>query len=88
MGTDPLELILGAVSGEVCDLWFEGADKVGGGIDDVDTETFDRVGAPVEWFGHTADVRVETNAQGAIAHLPCPLKAGMETVSHWLSPRW
>ena len=65
-----LERRLGAVRGEVGDLRLEGADEVGGGVDDGAAESLDRVGRPVERRRQPRRIGVEPDAQQRLRRGP------------------
>ncbi len=64
VAAEPFELVLGAQGDEVGDLWFEGADEVGGRVDDLGAEPEDGVGCSVEAARERRRrIRVEPDAQ-------------------------
>ena len=71
MGDQRLKLIFGAMRGKVGDLWFEAANEIGGGINDVGTKTKDGVIPALEVNRKFGGIGVEANAKQRIILFPC-----------------
>jgi len=65
-----LQLRLGANGGKVCNLWFECAHRVGGGINNVDAELLNAQWIVAKMRRHFVEVGIETNTQRRIAGCP------------------
>jgi hypothetical protein len=57
-----LQLCFGTDSGKVCNLWFECADRVGCGINDVDAKLLYAKWIRLQMYWKFADVGVEAHA--------------------------
>ena len=67
--TEGKELYFGAVRSKVGNLRLEGADQIGGGIDDIGTEAEDGIVAPPEVLRKFGGVRVEADTEQGIVLL-------------------
>jgi hypothetical protein len=78
VGDQVLQLVFGALGGEIGDLRLEGAGQVGGGIDDALAESQHRIRPALEVGRKTLDVRVQPDAQQGVIVLPGGSRLGTE----------
>jgi hypothetical protein len=67
-------LVFSTLRSEVCDLWFKRADKIGGGIDDLNAKVGDAVWLRRETARHFGWVWIKPDAQIRSAETPCSIK--------------